>query len=161
MRVHQEVINMFLNKEELGSVIYGYQIDQITEHNDDIVLQAISAAVEEVKSYLTGNNKTEWLDGRINYDIQKIFEASGTQRNALILAHTKTVTKWYIVELCNADIIYEQAKERYDRTVNFLKLLAKGEVTLSSLPTLETPTINQEMEKIPFRFGSRKKFKHE
>lgn len=157
--VQQEVINMFLQKEELGSVIYGYQLDQITENDDSIILQAIEASIEEIRGYLTGNNKTEWLDGRINYDADAIFNTSGTARNPLILAHTKTIAKWYVVELCNADIIYEQAKERYDRTVSFLKLLAKGEVTLSSLPTKTNNESTQAKE--PFGYGSRKKFNHE
>ncbi len=149
---------MFLQKEELGSVIYGYQIDQITEGNNDIVLEAINAATEEVRSYLTGNNKNEWLDGRIRYDVDAILNATGTDRNPLILAHTKTLTKWFIVELCNADLIYEQAKERYDRSVQWLNKLAKGEVSLSNLPT-----INEENEptREPFQYGSRKKFNHE
>ena len=30
---------LFIEKKDLGSVIYSYQIDQITESNDDIVFQ--------------------------------------------------------------------------------------------------------------------------
>lgn len=154
---------MFLTKEELGNVIYGYQISQITENDDSIVLDAINSATEEIRSYLTGNNKKEWLDGRLQYDVDAILNAQGADRNPLILAHTKTIAKWFIVELCNADIIYEHAKERYDRSVNWLKMLAKGEVTLSSLPSKksEPTTGNTSTQKEPFAYGSRKKFNHE
>lgn len=154
---------MFLTKEELGNVIYGYQISQITENDDSIVLDAINSATEEIRSYLTGNNKKEWLDGRLQYDVDAILNAQGADRNPLILAHTKTIAKWFIVELCNADIIYEHAKERYDRSVNWLKMLAKGEVTLSSLPSKksDTTTGNTNTQKEPFAYGSRKKFNHE
>lgn len=154
-----EAINMFITKEELGSSMYGYQIEQITENDDNIVLQAISAATEEIRSYLTGNNMKQWLDGRIRYDVDAIFEAEGTARNPLILAHTKTLTKWHIVELCNADVIYEQAKERYDRSIKWLNQLAKGEVTLSTLPKLTEENTSETKE--PFQYGSRKKFNHE
>jgi phage gp36-like protein len=141
---------MFLSKEDLGSAIYGYQVDQITEGNDDLVLQAIGAAIEEVGGYLSGASL---------YDVPAIFGASGTERNALILTHTVTVAKWYLVELCNADVIYEQAKERYDRAAKWLISLSKKVVTLESLPVL--PIAESSSETDTFGYGSRVKFTHD
>lgn len=154
---------MFIEKKDLGTAIYNYQIDQITESNDDIVLQAIAAAEAEVRSYFIANNKREWKDGRLRYDVQKIFSSMDTERNPLLVSHTATIAKWYIVELCNADIIYEHAKERYDRAVAWLKQLAKGDISLDTLPLLEET--NADTENIndtePFIYGSREKFNHE
>lgn len=150
---------MFLKRKELGNVIYGYQVDQITEGDNSIALEAIEAATEEIKSYLSGNHKKEWLDGRLKYDVDAIFNATGDDRNPLILAHTKTIAKWFIVELCNADVIYEHAKERYDRSISWLTKLAEGDVTLTSLP-LEILD-ETETTKEPFAYGSRTKFNHE
>lgn len=141
---------MFVSKEDLGSAIYGYQVDQITEGDDDLVLQAINAAIEEVGGYLAGNSL---------YDVAAIFATEGANRNALILTHTVTIAKWYIVELCNADIIYEQAKERYDRAVSWLTKLSKGTVTLGGLPTI--PIATGETETDTFGYGSRVKFIHD
>ena len=141
---------MFVSKEDLGSAIYGYQVEQITEGDDDLVLQAINAAIEEVGGYLAGNSL---------YDVAAIFATTGTNRNALILTHTVTIAKWYIVELCNADIIYEQAKERYDRAVSWLTKLSKGTVTLGGLPTI--PIATGETETDTFGYGSRVKFIHD
>jgi phage gp36-like protein len=133
----------FLNKIDLASAIYGYEGD------DEIVYQAIEAAIQEVKSFLS-----ETL-----YDTETIFSATGTNRNALILAHTKTIAKWYIVELCNADIIQEQAKDRYDRAISWLTKLAKGTVSLNELPVVRIKTTNSETD--TFGFGSRTKFNHD
>ena len=141
---------MFLSKEDLGSAIYGYQVDQITEGNDDLVLQAIGAAIEEVGGYLSGASL---------YDVPAIFATAGAARNALILSHTITVAKWYVVELCNADVIYEHAKERYDRAVAWLTKLAKGTVTLESLPTITIDAGTTETD--TFGYGSRVKFTHD
>mgnify|MGYP000333161338 CR=1 FL=1 len=149
---------MFLQITDLGSTIYSYQIEAITEGNDDIKDIALAAAEEEIKSYLTGNNQIEWLDGRLNYDVDAIFSASGTDRNALIVKHCVIIAKWWLVDLCNADMIYEQSKERYDRTINWLKQLASGEVNIKSLPQIDTEA--QENPRQPFSFGSRKKFNH-
>ena len=139
----------FLDKTDLASAIYGYQVDQITEGNDEIVYQAIEAAIQEVKSFLS-----ETL-----YDTVAIFSATGTNRNALLLAHTKTIAKWYIVELCNADIIQEQAKDRYDRAISWLIKLSKGTVALNELPTISITTTESETD--TFGFGSRIKFNHD
>ncbi len=139
----------FLDKIDLASAIYGYQVDQITEGNDEIVYQAIEAAITEVKSFFS-----ETL-----YDTVIIFSATGTNRNALILAHTKTIAKWYIVELCNADIIQEQAKDRYDRAISWLTKLAKGTVNINDLPVVSISTTNSEID--TFGFGSRIKFNHD
>lgn len=141
---------MFLEKDDLGSAIYGYQVDQITEGNDDLVLQAIGAAIQEVGGYLSSASL---------YDVPAIFATTGVDRNPLILTHTVTVAKWYLVELCNADVIYEQTKERYDRAVSWLIKLSKGTVTLSELPVVSID--EEESETDTFGFGSRVKFNHE
>lgn len=152
----------FINKEDLKNSIYNYQVDQITEDDDNIVKHAIATAEQEVRSYLTANNKREWADGRLRYDVDAIFNATGDQRNALIMSYVITVAKWYIVELCNADIIYEIARERYDRVIGFLKDLAKGNINLDTLPTLNEDDNNENGESTyPFFYGSRDKFQHE
>ena len=149
---------MFITIEDLGDKIYEYQIDEITEGDDSIILHALQAAVEEVRGYLTENNKRNYIDGRLHYDVSHIFAETGDSRNPLLLTHVLTVAKWYLVELCNADIIYEMAKERYDRAIAFLKKVSKGEVNISGLPLVQ---VDEDTAEPPFRFGSRQKFNHE
>ena len=48
---------MFISAEEMKSVLYEYQVDEITEENDDIVTEGIEAAISEVKSYFHAANK--------------------------------------------------------------------------------------------------------
>lgn len=150
---------MFILKTDLPSTMYGYQLEQITEGNDDIIDIAMAAAEQEIRSYLTGNNRIEYHDGRLKYDVEAIMTATGAERNPLILKHAITITKWWIVDLCNADIIYEQTKERYDRARNWLKDLANGEINLNTLPQLDPEQTDVNTK--PFSFGSRKKFNHE
>lgn len=157
---------MFLQISDLKNNIYNYQIDQITEGDEGIVLQAIAAAEQELKSYLQGNNKKEYLDGRLRYDVHAIFSATGEDRNAMLLNCAINIAKWNIINLCNVDILYEQAKERYDRAISWLKYLATGVVNLSDLPTLDsendgTATNGSEYGTNAFIYGSRLKFNHE
>ncbi|MDY0176707.1 MAG: DUF1320 family protein [Lentisphaeria bacterium] len=148
---------MFAQQDDLGQTIYSYQVAQITEGNDTLVTQALLTAEEEVRGYLSESNRREHLDGRLHYDVTAIFGAAGSQRNALLLTLTLTIAKWYIVELCNADIIYEVAKERYDRAVALLNKIAKGDINLAGLPLI-TPSDDQPSG---WRYGSRPKFTHE
>ena len=152
---------MFLSQAELKSVLYEFQIDQITESDDDIVEMAIASAIEEVRSYLTSNFQHRFEDGRYLYDTEAIFNAEESERNALILTHTKTVAAWHVIQLCNADVIYEHVKERYDRAILWLRDLAAGKVTISTLPRLDPNEEGSPANKTPFRFGSRKKFRYE
>ena len=152
---------MFIEKADLGSVLYEYQIDQITDGNDDLVAQACNAAIEEAKSYLTPNvEDKKWLDGRLLYDVETIFSQTGNDRHSLIVQHCCTMAKWYVAELCNADFIYEKAKERYDRAVDWFTKVAKGTINVSSLPQL-TRDETTAGDKQPFQFGSRAKFNHD
>ncbi|WP_312078375.1 phage protein Gp36 family protein [Chryseobacterium sp.] len=151
---------MFLEVTDIGTTIYNYQFEQISDGDENIIIQAMASAEEEMRSYLSGNSKKEWSDGRPKYDVEAIFTATGNERNALLVRHGCTLTKWYIVELCNADILYETAKERYDRAITWLKALSKGEINLSTLPTIADPEA-EENETSPFVYGSREKFTHE
>jgi phage gp36-like protein len=152
---------MYLAQEELKNVIYEYQIAQITEDDVDIVEMAIAAAIEEVKSYFTANYQQRFTDGRYVYDVDAIFAAEDEERNPLVLQMTKTVALWHVIQLCNADLIYEHIKERYDRAVAWLKKLANGEVTLTSLPRLDLNSADNPNNRDLFIFGSRTKFNYE
>lgn len=152
---------MFIQEEELKSAIYQYQVIQITEADSDITLSAISAAEEEMRSYLEANNQVRFRDGRPLLDLTAILTAVGTARNALLLTHCKTIAVWHLVQLCNADVIYEQVKERYDRAIAWLEKLGEGAVNISTLPVLDPEAENNPSNKAPWSQGSRKKFRYE
>lgn len=153
---------MFLQIEDLKNNIYDYQVEQITEGDDDIIIEALQVAEQECRSYLEANiNMKQNQDGRFIYDVENIFNKVGTDRNPLIVRYCVTIAKWYIVELCNADIIMDQAKERYDRVIKMLEGLSKGETTLGSLPVKRIEDDPNSINAKPFSFGSRRKFNHE
>jgi len=150
---------MFLDAEELKSVAYDYQLNEIIEEDESILHMAIDAAVEEMKSYLSPNK-----DSLVRYDVTVIFAATGTDRNPLILELCKSIALWYICRLSNVDIILEKVKDRYDRAIDWLeKVSGTGKSSGSSsispgLPVLPDPDSNGTL---PFRSGSREKFNHE
>jgi len=156
---------MFIQPSELSSAIYEYQLNEITESDEDIVTLAIQAAIEEMKSYLNPSSQQRWKDGRPRYDVAVIFSKVGNDRNTLVLELCKSITVWYICRLANVDIIHDKIKERYDRAIDWLEKVsgvgkyANGPALAPDLPTL---AVDPEADSTkPFRFGSRDKFNHD
>ena len=152
---------MFLAISELKTDLYEYQIKQIIEEDESIALSAINAGIEECKSYFTPNNQIAWLDGRLRYNADAIFAATGDDRNPLVLAYTKDIALYHLVQLNNTDVLWDSIKEKYDRAIAYLKRIQKGEVSISSLPLLELSEEEESNDIQAFRMGSRKKFNHE
>ena len=157
---------MFINIDELKSAIYGYQLNEITEitadddSNTDIILMAIEAATEEMKSYL--RRTTPRMP---RYDVDAIFTAEGTGRNPLVLELCKSIAVWYLCRLSSVDIIEEKVTKRYDRAIEWLeKVSGTGKYAGSPVldPGLPVITLDAEADaSLPFRFASRERFNHE
>lgn len=156
---------MFLTVAELNSVIYEYQLNEITESSPDIAEMAINAAVEEVTSYLNPTDQTKWRDGRPRYDVAAIFSAVGVNRNAMILSLVKSIALYQICQLANVDIIQERVIQRYDRAIDYLEKVAGIGKYKDSPPIAPKfpvlPAGDADTAKQAFRFGSREKFNHE
>ena len=157
---------MFLETEELKSVIYDYQLNEITEADADIPVMAINAAIQEMKSYLNPGNQSLYRDGRKRYDVEAIFSATGTDRNALILELCKSISTYYICRIANVDIIHEKVQKMYDRAIDWLeKVSATGKHAGKQPLNADLPVMAaldaEDDSSLPFRFGSRDKFTHE
>lgn len=141
-----EILTMpFITLREMRTVIYEHVMDDISASDDSTVLQCIEAAIGEMKSYLASR-----------YDVASIFAAEGDRRDPLILEDTKVIAVWNLIRLNNSELIYEQWRERYDRVIDFMKQVAKGEIT----PDLPIITDSDGNAVIKSRFGSNKKFRH-
>jgi hypothetical protein len=150
----------YLTKDELSNIIDDFALDAIVADKVGIVEEAIEAAIEEVSSRLTPNDKKEWLDGRPLYNVDAIFNATGTERNALMLQNTKIVAGWQIVLKGNAGLDYEKLKSAYDRATKYLIQLATGEVNSRTLPRV-APATDEAAAAKQWRYGSRRKFSHD
>lgn len=144
---------MFIKQEELKSVIYEYQLGEIVESDPEIVEMAISAAVEEMISYLSPRRNST-----TRYDTAAIFSATGTNRNALILELCKNIALYYICRLSNVDIIADKIQERYDRAIKWLERVSSPDGLVPGLPTVAD---DGNVSSLPFRSSSREKFNHE
>ena len=135
---------MFITPDELKTVMYTYQVNEITDNDTDIAQMAIDAAVGEMKGYLR------------KYDTKAIFTATGTDRNPLVMELCKSIAAWYLIRLANVDMLYSQIKERYDRAVSWLTKVADGGL----FPELPLITAESGEVQTTMRTGSQPKFNH-
>ena len=66
----------FITTDELRSAIRAATSGRISEGDQTILRLCLSAAIDEVRSYL-----------RTRYDVDKIFSARGDARSALVVEH--------------------------------------------------------------------------
>lgn len=110
--IHREILDSLLRAD---SESYDPQIIEICEDR----------AIAEMKSYL---NKT--------YDVEEIFSATGTDRNALVLMFALDIAIYHIFCQHNPYKMSQIRQDRYDRAIEWLKGVMKGDITIDGAPRL-------------------------
>ena len=118
-------IMSYVTLEELNTHLYEEQIDVITQGDTVILQSAIDAAISEAKGYLRA------------FNIAEEFSKTGEQRNALLLIFLKDIAVWHLINICNVNTDLGLRSDRYNRAVDWLKSVQKGNV-VPDLEPLET-----------------------
>lgn len=111
--IHREILDALLRKD---APTYDPQIVEICEDR----------AVAEMRSYL---NKS--------YDCDRIFAATGTERHPLILMFAIDITVYHIFCQHNPYKMAKICRDRYDRAIEWLKGIMKGDVTIDGAPMID------------------------
>lgn len=107
---------MFLSNEEMKTHLYAENIDVIQRNDETILTAAIDGATVEAKGYLKA------------YDVDRVFGASPQERNPLLLIWVKDIATWHFLVLCNAGHEMKLRQDRYDRAINWLKGVQRGDI---------------------------------
>jgi phage gp36-like protein len=129
---------MFITTDEFNTHIYQEIIDAVSREDEDILQASIDAALSEMKGYLS------------DYNIDEIFSATGDDRHPLLLTFVKDITVWHFLNLANPSADLELRKVRYERAVDWLRGVQKGNI-VPDLPVKES----EDGEQVgSIRFGS-------
>lgn len=145
MDLHESIktdINMFIEISELKTHLRGEQLAAISRDDDTVITSAIDGAIAEAKGYLAA------------YDTNLIFATSGQDRNQLLLIFIKDIAVYHFVNLSNVATGYEIRQRRYDRAIEWLKSVQKGDV-VPDLPVKTDVDGNRVIN--PVKFGSNTK----
>ena len=122
-------MSTFITLDDYDSTIHRDILDSLVrggaEDNTRIIDDCEMQAIAEMKSYM---NKT--------YDVEKIFTATGEERHPLVLMMAKDIATYHIFCIHNPYKMSQVRKDRYQRAVDWLKGVAKGEITIDGAPRL-------------------------
>ena len=134
---------MFLTEEDyiVASSTALSVLQQSSEENRE---RAERMAIEEVSGYL-----------RSRYDVEKVFSATGAERNDLVVMRTCDVALYHLSSWLPNKMGHDIRKERYEFAVKWLEGVQAGKIT----PDLPTVTGEDGEEDInnPMKWGSEKK----
>ena len=116
--IHREILDSLLRQ---GTSDYDPQIIEICEDR----------AVSEMKSYL--NKK---------YDCQAIFSQTGEERHPLILMFALDITIYHIFCQHNPYKMSKIREDRYERAIEWLKGVMKGDITIEGAPLLPSDELS-------------------
>ncbi len=133
---------MYLTPAELSSHLYPEVQQEIARSATDTTLaqQAIDTAIQEAKSYLT------------HYDVAAVFNATGADRNSVVLTMVKDIAVWHFINLSNANVEWELRESRYDKAIKFFEKVQKGNANPDLPLVTNNGTLGNGYEK-DVRFG--------
>jgi phage gp36-like protein len=117
----------YLTIPELYSHLYQETVDEITRGDDTKAQEAIDAAIEEARGYLSG------------YDTDAVFNATDNDRNPVLLLYVKDIAVWHLINVANPGIDYQSKMDRYEKATHWLGKVQSGKVN-PNLPLPEAPT---------------------
>lgn len=129
----------YLTIAEVKTHLYEEITNEITRDDDAIIEEAIAAAIDELKGYLT------------KYDVNAIFTfvddtpfatedlwLAGRDRKLLSVA--KDVATWHLIRLSNPNIELQLRRVLYEDAVSWLKGVQSGKID----PALPLPQLGSE-----------------
>ena len=124
-------MSRFIQPSDYDASIHREILDALLRHDSDTSDEAIvhiceDRAIEEMRGYLDKF-----------YDTQAIFDATGADRNQLVLMMAVDIAVYHIFCQHNPYKISQVRKDRYDRAIEWLKAVAAGKVTIANAPRLD------------------------
>lgn len=132
----------YLSIQELKTHLYEEIANEITRDDDAIVQEAILAAIDELKGYLTKYN-TNAIFTFIEdepFATENLWLAG---RDRKLLSVAKDVATWHLIRLCNPNIELQLRRVMYEDAVSWLKGVQSGKID-PNLPLPDPTGVNQD-----------------
>lgn len=136
----------FLTKDELKTVADINIVDLLTGLDDTIIVDIIDESIDIMKGYLSRF-----------YDIDIIFNASGSERKRSVLKRLKDIVIYEIYERHTRDT-NEVAQRRYNEAMDWLEKSYTGEQGDKTLPPRPTTDTDKNGTSGDVLFGGNKKY---
>lgn len=117
----------FIDPEDYDASVRREIIEALTRGDDAILDICEDRAIEEMKSYLSAR-----------YDADAIFDARGGDRHPLVLMMCLDMATYHLYSAGNPQKMQNGIrKDRYERAVEWLKGVQRGNISVNGIPLLE------------------------
>lgn len=118
-------MSQFIDLKDYDASIHREILDALTRDDDSLVEICEDRAIAEMRGYLSRR-----------YDCNKIFKATGDNRNQLILMMAIDIAVYHIFCIHNPRNVSQIRKDRYDRAKEWLIGVAAEEISIDGAPLL-------------------------
>ena len=118
-------MSQFVQLSDYDASIHREILDALTRDDASVVEICEDRAVAEMRCYLSGR-----------YDCDRLFSASGDQRNQLVLMMVIDIAVYHIFCIHNPQKLSQIRKDRYERAVEWMKAVAKAAISIEGAPLL-------------------------
>lgn len=135
----------FISKEDFDATVHRDILEAITRQDDAVVEICTDRAISEMRCYLSGR-----------YDCDAVFSATGKERNQLVLMMLTDIAVYHLFCLHNPQKLSQMRKDRYERAVEWLKAVRRGDISVDGLPTAQKSP-EEATASSPYQMRSNKK----
>lgn len=118
-------MSKFIELKDYDASIHKEILDAVTREDEAVVEICEERAIAEMRCYLSKR-----------YDCNKIFAATGEERNQLVLMMAIDIAIYHIISIHNPQSIKGIRKERYERAVEWMKAVADEDISIDGAPLL-------------------------
>jgi len=116
-----------LTRADFNTHMYTEIINNIERDAGTLLEKAIKAAIQEAKGFLS------------KYDLETLFGSVDDDRDELLLTFLKDIAVWHFIVLANPNMNIEFQAERYEKAIQRLKQIQKGEFVPDGWPRKNEP----------------------
>lgn len=116
----------FINPEDYDASIHQEILDALIRSDKQIIEICEDRAIAEMRGYLS-----------TRYDCDRVFSEEGTNRNQLVLMMALDIAIYHIFSIHNPRNMSQIRADRYERAVEWLKGVRKGDISVDGLPEVE------------------------
>ncbi len=115
----------FITIEDYSASIHREILDALIREDVAIIEMVEDRAISEMRGYLSRR-----------YDVDAIFFSTGKSRNDLILMLALDIAIYHIFTIHNPQKLSAVRTARYERAIEYLKGVSKGELSIEGAPLL-------------------------
>jgi len=118
-------MSRFIELTDYDASIHREILDALVRDDETVIEICEDRAIAEMRGYLSRR-----------YDSDRMFSATGSERNQLVLMMAIDIAVYHIFCIHNPQKLSQMRKDRYERAKEWLKRVAREEISIDGAPLL-------------------------